>query len=106
MNLGTFCTLYDSMGDAVMLPPQDEARLKLAVRNYLRSGETQDELLELDALDGCTYYVRVSAVGDFYVSSPDSRRRRIELELAATEEDHELRVELGLMQPWDSPAEE
>lgn len=96
MSLGTFCTVYTDDGDSIMIDVAKEPSINAWVEEYIASGETKDTLLELNALDGSTYCVRASAISGWCITTPESRRRLVELELACAEEERTLRAEFGV----------
>lgn len=98
VSAGTYVKLFDSADAFVCCEPHEEPRIDAAVSRYLETGGNVDTLLCLDLVDGCSYKTRASNILAWYVTSPEDRRRRVQWEKDAADENAELRQEAGI---WD-----
>lgn len=92
-----FLRVYYGPDDGyVLAEAHQEPALDAAVTAYLSSGGTRDELISLTLLDGSELKLRASAVGSWYVSTPASRTRAVELEKELADELRAIRAAAGI----------
>ena len=95
-----FLTGWEDNGSSYTVDPADEPRIDAAVSAYVESGCTRDRVLHLTFTDGREYSVRASVITSWARSTPETRRRALELQKFAEDEDQQLRQELGI---WEAP---
>lgn len=93
--LGTFVKVFDD-GAYWTIQPHEEPRIDAAVSDYVDSGGGRDRLLQLDAMDGDRLKILASSIRSWFISTPEGRRRNIELEKIAADETKEVRQSLGI----------
>lgn len=93
--IGTFVKLYDSSG-YVCVVGGDEGSIDAAVERWVASGGTANALLCLTLLDGCTYRVKASEITSWFVTTPATRSRAVEMDKLLDDERQENRRAVGL----------
>jgi hypothetical protein len=78
--LGSWVCIYDALDSLWTVGVDDEPRVDAAVSRYLDSGGTTDTLLDLTTIENETLRIRASLVVAWFVSSPETRRRSVEVE--------------------------
>lgn len=76
--------------------PEEEPRLDAAVSLYVDSGGTRDALLQLTLTGGDTLTIKASLVRCWMVSTPEGRRREMELSKESDDEEKAIKQELGM----------
>ena len=76
--------------------PDDEPHIDIGVSRWIESGETQNMLLQLTCMDGCTVKILASAISDWFVSTSDSRQKALELQKAYQDEEKGHKMALGM----------
>ena len=88
--VGRFLKLWE--GDSsTIVSPDEEPRLNSAVVRWVESGKTIDTLLDLDRIDGDTYYTLASVITSWIVSTPEGRLRSYIWDKASEDEEKLLK---------------
>lgn len=95
----TYCKIFEDDGN-ICVRPEQESRINAAVSQYVDSGGTRDTLLDLETLAGETYYTKASRITSWYVSTPETRRKIIEVEKLLEDEKKAFQADLGI---WETP---
>jgi len=94
--LGSWVILYDASDSAWSFEVDDEPRIDAAVSRHIDSGGTVDTLLDLTTTDGFRTRIRASHVMAWFVSTPETRRRAVELSHLQDEETKQVKADLGI----------
>ena len=96
MSLGTWIVVWDHMGGSFTVRSEDEPRIDAAVSAFLDSGGTRDTLLDLTTTEGFDLRLRTSNVASWMRSTPEGRRRQLDIERLQREETEAFEEEAGL----------
>lgn len=92
----TWLTVWEVDGSDYTVAADNEPSIDAAVTRHIDSAGTRDTLLTLEFTSGCMYRVRASQITSWAISTPETRRRALELEQWEQEEDERIRHELGI----------
>jgi hypothetical protein len=92
--LGTYLVVEDGSGRSLLIAVDEEPRIDALVGEYLSSGRTRDRVVELEQIDGSSVKLPVSAIRNWFTSTPAIRRRCMELDIAMEREAIELEKEV------------
>lgn len=96
MDLGTYLLIWDKDDNCYHSDKRHLSRLGDAVSACLDTG--RDSLIQLTALSGDVYVLRASNINAWQVTTPDGRRREVEMQIALEFEAETIKQELGI---WD-----
>ena len=96
--LGSWVCLYDGPDSNWNVSLDDEPRIDAGVSSYIDSGGNVDTLLDITTVDGAALRIRASTVVAWFVSTPETRRRSVDLGRMQAEERAANRQSAGL---WD-----
>jgi hypothetical protein len=75
---GTYLRVYDKTEGFISCDPADEPRVDAAVGAYIDSGG-RDRIIDVTLAEGVPYKLLASQVTAWFVSTPESRRKRVEM---------------------------
>lgn len=93
---GTFVRLWTSDGGSWSIAVEEEPRIDAAVSRWVDSGETRDTLLLVTLTGGDPLKLRASFVASWMISTPEGRRRELEISKESDDEQERVRKELGI----------
>lgn len=96
MDLGTYLLVWDKDDNCYHAHTRHLTRLGDQVGAYLETG--RDSLIQLTALTGDVYVLRASNVHAWQVTTPDGRKKEVEMQFALELEAQAIKLELGI---WD-----
>lgn len=96
MSNGTFIRLWEEHGEVAVDVTYAEP-LGLALEAWVE--RNMDSVVSLRTLSGDLYKTKASNIDSFMVSTPEGRRRTLELEKAQGDEKRQIRHDIGL--PWE-----
>ncbi len=94
--LGSWVCLYDGTDSCWTVSVDDEPRIDAGVSRHIDSGGHTDTLLDLATTEGAPLRIRASQVVAWFVSTPETRARAVELTKAQEEERAANRQRVGL----------
>lgn len=98
---GTYLKVYDTSEGMICCSAEDEPRVDAAVSAYVDSGG-RDRIIEVTLLEGVTFKLLASTVTAWFVSTPATRKARVEINANAEAELEGFEKELGLGgEPWE-----
>ena len=93
----TFLVVYENDGTS-HVHPSCEPRINAAVERYVTSGCNVDTLLDLELLDGSTYWVKTSIIEGWTISTPEYRRYNFQHNHRLDQEVKSAKAEVNV---WD-----
>lgn len=88
--------VWDTSAQPTTVNADEEPRIDAAVSQWLASGKTQDTLLDLVTPEGATYKCLASIIVGWYCSTPETRRKRLELNKELDDTDKATKAEIGI----------
>lgn len=93
MKVGSFVRVWDNQGDSVDVVSLETQKLHEAMSLFMK--ENEDTLLMLTLKSGALWYIRISRIDSWVISTPEIRATSHAYNKAFDDEVEELEAELG-----------